>query len=132
MKNNSPAHDWVAYASEDLRLAEKILHEKGFLPHAIFHSHESCEKYLKGLLIQDNGEIPKIHKLDVLTKDLPVSEKDQLDLMNLGGILDSLYRFSRYPGVNIDETLWTGEAKKAVQAALKAEKIIRRYLEEQQ
>jgi HEPN domain-containing protein len=55
---------WFFLADEDLRAAE-ILSNHYPTPDSIicFHCQQSAEKYLKGFLLENNAEPPKIHDL---------------------------------------------------------------------
>jgi len=91
---NETAERWLAFAREDLRVAELALAE-GIFNQVCFHAQQCVEKAVKGWLEQQGGVPPRTHRMADLLMLLP------LDLMGeLSDGLRSLDRFyipTRYP-----------------------------------
>jgi HEPN domain-containing protein len=89
---------WFFLADEDLRAAE-LLAKHYPTPDSIicFHCQQSAEKYLKGFLVKNNTEPPKIHDLVEL---LELCEQIYPDFSAVESQCDFLNRYSvapRYP-----------------------------------
>lgn len=117
--------DWLKYAKKDIDLAEKLVFENGFVGHIIFLCHEAVEKYLKALLIFLGKEFPYVHDLETLAVRLPIPENDQVSLINIGIMLNTLYPAARYPG---RAPITIKDAKKAFEKAKEAETIVLKYM----
>jgi HEPN domain-containing protein len=90
------ATKWLKQAQHDLKMAEKNIGIKGY-DIAAFLAHQAVEKLMKCILILQEKEVPKTHKLDRLAQllDLPSDIADRiLDLTED-------YTLSRYPDVSI-------------------------------
>ena len=85
---------WFAFASEDLRDAEILFKNKSYKG-CILHCHQSLEKYLKGVIVENDKPIRKIHDLPTLLKDTGFNfPKEILDFTEE---LNAYYQPSRYP-----------------------------------
>ena len=65
---------WLKIAETDLGAAEVLL-DRGFLPNAIFCSHQVIEKLLKALWVEAHAEgfPPRTHDLTELAEDLALN-----------------------------------------------------------
>lgn len=89
---NEPARRWLAFADEDLRMAELAL-EEALWNQVCFHAHQCAEKSLKALAAERGESPPRTHTglTDLLTLlEGPVSEGLRS--------LESFYIPTRYPG----------------------------------
>src|SRR5215210_1205652 len=93
---------WRGFADGDLRTA-RILSERedaGSFAHVItFHAHQSAEKYLKGLLVANGEEPPRVHALPELLR-LAIMHAPDLDNRELRDAVNNLNGYfipSRYP-----------------------------------
>ena len=69
MKNSEVANEWFQFAKTDLESA-KFLTKMHPLPIEVicYHCQQSAEKYLKGYIALNGGNIVKIHDLVILNK----------------------------------------------------------------
>lgn len=67
------AVDWLEDAAEELETA-KYLYRGGREKPAAFHLHQSAEKALKALIIENTGSYPRTHDLVRLHKDSAAPE----------------------------------------------------------
>jgi len=69
MDHNSIAEEWFHYANSDFEAA-KFLQSMLPIPMEIicYHCQQSSEKYLKGFIAKNGGEINKTHDLITLNK----------------------------------------------------------------
>lgn len=68
------AEEWLEDAAEELETA-KYLHRGGREKPAAFHLHQSAEKALKALRIENTGSYPRTHDLIKLQKESDAPEK---------------------------------------------------------
>ena len=91
---NGPAERWLAFAREDLRVAEVVL-EEGIYNQVCFHAQQCAEKALKGALVHVGHVPPRTHSITDLLQLLPAgwfAEREQ-DIVGL----DDYYIPTRYP-----------------------------------
>ena len=92
MDNETIAHEWFRYAAQDLASANYL---QGMKPIPIeiicYHCQQSVEKYLKGFISLNGGNIQKTHDLVALNKTCSKYdstflkiEEDCLDLSDYG------------------------------------------------
>lgn len=82
---------WIMQAKADLRAAENSLKSKDY--HAsVFWSQQSVEKCLKGLIIEKEGKLYKIHDLVILGKRVGMPS----ELIQKSEKLSKVYIDSRY------------------------------------
>jgi len=118
---NETAERWLAFAREDLRVAEVVLDEAIF-NQACFHAQQCVEKALKSLLAHQSQTPPRIHAIADLLGLLPaewfVELRDGLLRM------DDYYIPTRYPDAlpgSLPEGLpGRAEAEEAVNLAHRA------------
>lgn len=87
--------NWLKIARNDLRVAETLFKE-GLCLNVIEHGHAALEKLIKGVLVEQNKNPPKIHNLLKLVS-LTLIENVQNDIKNTLEELDDLYFSTRYP-----------------------------------
>jgi HEPN domain-containing protein len=91
---NELARRWLAFAGEDLRMAELAFNES-LWNQVCFHSHQCAEKSLKALVAVRGGSTPRTHRLtDLLTL---IEEPDLEELAGDLRSLESFYMPTRYP-----------------------------------
>jgi HEPN domain-containing protein len=92
--NIEVARKWFKQAKHDLRLAEKNITIEGY-DIASFLAQQSVEKLLKSIFALEGKEIPRIHFIDDLSRQLGLSEEILDDVLDL----TADYTLSRYPDV---------------------------------
>jgi len=85
---------WLAFAHEDLRVAEIALPE-GLFNQVCFHSQQCVEKALKALLAQSAVSLPRTHAVSELINLLPSGWLS--GLREKLAHLDAYYIPTRYP-----------------------------------
>jgi len=85
---------WLAFAREDLRMAELALAE-GIFSQACFHAQQCAEKAIKGYLEQQKHSPPRTHRMADLLPLLPAGLMGELE--NSLRLLDRFYIPTRYP-----------------------------------
>lgn len=91
---NAAGERWLAFAREDLQMAELALTERIY-NQVCFHSQQCVEKCLKGMLADHGKTPPRTHSIVDLLGLLPV---DCLgDLRDDLGQMDIYYIPTRYP-----------------------------------
>ncbi len=84
---------WLQFAGEDLQMAELALQE-GIYNQVCFHSQQSAEKAVKGLLLFQGKTPPRTHLLgDLLTLLVSNPFTNSLEIQ----LLDRFYIPTRYP-----------------------------------
>ncbi len=87
---------WLAFAHEDLRVAELALNDDIF-NQACFHSQQCVEKALKGALTHHRGEtLPRTHSIAELLRLLPTEWFGDVRA-SLIETMDDYYIPTRYP-----------------------------------
>jgi HEPN domain-containing protein len=126
---NESARRWLAFADEDLQVAE-LTFGSSLWNQVCFHSHQCAEKALKALVAERSGNPPRTHRLtDLLT----LFEEPALD--ELAGelrLLEGFYIPTRYPdalpGMLLEALPGEQEAKEALTAARRVSDAIRGML----
>jgi HEPN domain-containing protein len=85
---------WMAFASEDLQMAEFALNAKIY-NQVCFHAQQCVEKVFKGLLAKLGRTIPRTHSITELLEKLP--QDWYPDLRDDLAMLDDFYIPARYP-----------------------------------
>lgn len=123
---NGLAERWLAFADEDLRMAQLALDER-LWNQACFHSHQGAEKSRKALVAERGGSTPRTHRLTDLMSLL--GGRIQEDLENELRSLEGFYISTRYPDAvpgSLPEGLPEEEdAREAFSAARKVSKVVR-------
>lgn len=83
MDNKDIAHEWFTFAKLDLDSA-KFLVNMSPLPVEVicYHCQQSAEKYLKGFIALNGGEILKTHDLLILNKECCEYDKTFMEIKN--------------------------------------------------
>ena len=123
---NEAARRWLAFADEDLQVAELAL-GSSLWNQVCFHSHQCAEKSLKALMAQRGGSPPRTHRLTDLLTLLEAPALDKLaDELRL---LEGFYILTRYPDAlptTLPEALpGEQEAKEALTAARRVSDAVR-------
>ena len=85
---------WRAKSREDLKTAE-ILIENDRLPEGAFFLQQSIEKALKSVIIEQEGDFPRIHDLVALGRRAGIPD----DLLETCKQISPAYTYARYPDV---------------------------------
>lgn len=89
------AADWLKAAERDLGLAE-VAARSGYHEGAAFHSQQSAEKAVKGLIQHLHGAV-RGHSITEMLRQLPSSLDLPGVILESGQKLDKVYVTSRYP-----------------------------------
>ena len=127
---NESARRWLAFAEEDLQVAELAFENSLWNP-VCFHSHQCAEKLLKALVVKKGGSPPRTHRLtDLLTLLEPPALDELADELRS---LEGFYIPTRYPdalpGALPESVLGKQEAKEALTAARRVSDAIRGVLQ---
>jgi HEPN domain-containing protein len=90
------ARRWLAFAEEDLRVAELVFGESLY-NQVCFHSHQTAEKTLKALVAYKSDDPPRTHRLTELLSLLERSEPVLKSFADELNALDAYYIPTRYP-----------------------------------
>ncbi len=126
---NESARRWLAFADEDLQVAE-LTFGSSLWNQVCFHSHQCAEKSLKALVAERGGNPPRTHRLTDLLTLLDDPALDELaDELRL---LEGFYIPTRYPdalpGMLLEALPGEQEAKEALTAARRVSDAIRGML----
>lgn len=80
---------------DDLAFAKADYQETGIARDACFLSHQSAEKYLKGYLLANKTEPPRIHQLLKLLDNIVASDESFRKLRKQARLLDNYYNPAR-------------------------------------
>ena len=118
---------WIAYADEDLRLAQYALQMESGCPCRLiaYHAQQCAEKYLKAFLIYHREDFPYTHNILTLL-ELCEKHADWVKDIEDAERLTAYAITTRYPGE--DEQVTPAEAKKAVETATKAKSTLHTLL----
>jgi len=116
---------WIAYAQEDLRAAEAMLHAKRWI-YVTFCCQQAIEKVVKGLygLYLDFDSIPRVHNIARLVNDFvdklpqPVTQ-EQSDFFD---VLTRYYLNNRYPDY-VEDLLEHTKGEHAKEVFAKAKEV---------
>lgn len=115
--------EWFRKANEDELGAISILkHQDAPAVLVCLHSHQTAEKYIKGLLVFYGMEFRKTHDLKALATLLESRVSDIFDLEDDMNVLNKFYPISRYPA-DVDEFSWA-DAEEAYAAARKIKDFV--------
>lgn len=118
----------MAFAKEDLRMADLAL-GVSLYNQVCFHGHQAAEKSLKALIVYNDADPPKTHRL---TELLILLQDEEPTLRELAGELRSLESYyipTRYPdalpGALPEGLPGEDEAQKALAAARRVSEAVR-------
>lgn len=121
------AEEWFLKANDDELSAKDILTDKeGAASTVCFLSQQMAEKYLKGYLVFEGEEFPKIHDLAKLIKLCQKIDFGFSDLKSDAQYLRGFYIATRYPG-DYPEFRWK-EAEQALEAATRIKEFVLKKL----
>lgn len=112
-------NDWTN-ANHTLKLGERCPTDT-----VCFHAQQCVEKYLKALLLDRRGEIPRTHSIKTLLALLPESCRPELTAEEQEFLSDFAV-FTRYPGDY--EEISLREAKRALRLARRVRSFIRKAI----
>lgn len=118
MNNNNLEYfkEWQKKADEDFESVKILLENYGIPAIICYHCQQVVEKYLKGYLVYNNVEFPKIHQLDLLLEETAKINKEFIDYADEVAPLNNYYIEARYP-MDMKEDISIDEAKVAFEAA---------------
>lgn len=91
------AKEWFDAAISDYQYAEVGLREEQIYPQIGFLSQQIAEKFIKGFLILQGVEPPRIHELPALLNECVKINAELGDLRDACELLTGFYIESRYP-----------------------------------
>ncbi len=91
------AKEWFDAAISDYQYAEVGLREEQVYPQVGFLSQQAAEKFIKGFLILQGIEPPRIHELPKLLNECVKINAEFEDLRDACELLTGFYVESRYP-----------------------------------
>ena len=99
MSNNNfqLAKEWIKKSQNDFKSAEILHKESGPTDVLCFHCHQAVEKILKGFLVFNKIEFPKVHDLIYLLRLCEKANKNFGNLKEKISFLNRYYIESRYP-----------------------------------
>lgn len=122
MKRNKLYLEWILKAQDDWRSAEILLKEDGSPNTICFLCQQTAEKYLKGYLVFEGKEFPKIHDLESLLKLCLKIDPKFKTIKNETKFLSNFYITTRYPGDYPE--LSPKDAEEAFQKAIKIKDFV--------
>jgi HEPN domain-containing protein len=90
------AERWMAFAREDLRMAELAMRE-GIFNQVCFHCQQCAKKAVKSLIAAQGASIPRTHRLTDLLEGVAPGENPIKHLAADIKLLDRYYIPTRYP-----------------------------------
>jgi HEPN domain-containing protein len=120
---------WLKFAKENLLFAKAGM-EQDFSPyHSIcFMCQSSAEKYLKSFLIWNDWELRKLHDLSVLLEFCCEYDLSFEDFYSDCELLNEYIIAARYPTDISFESITKKDAEKAIEAAEKIQKHVKRKI----
>lgn len=115
-------HQWLAYAEEDLRLAQYGLTMPSSCPYRLiaYHGQQCAEKYLKAYLVLNEIDFPYTHNIRSLLK---LCTKEWTKELTEAERLTPYAVTTRYPGE--DEEVTKEEAEHAIHIATHLRQVVR-------
>lgn len=109
--------EWLRYAEQDLRLAERAVQDGTPSYHTIcFLCQSAAEKFLKGYLIARGWTLEKTHDIVALLKLCAEHDPTWANLAPDGAVLNEYIVAGRYPGDIVFEDIGKAEAEEALEA----------------
>ena len=126
---NESARRWLAFADEDLQMAE-LAFGNSLWNQVCFHSHQCAEKSLKALVAERGGSPPRTHRLTDLLTVLEATAFDELadELRSLEGFYIPTRYPDALPGTLLEALPGEQEAQEALTAARSVSDAIRGML----
>ncbi|MFH1187683.1 MAG: HEPN domain-containing protein [bacterium] len=121
--NKILAGDWFKKAQDDELSCEDILDDRRGAPSTVcFLSQQLAEKHLKGYLVYQGKQFPKIHQLDRLIKLCKETNATFEEVKEEAEYLTGFYVATRYPG-DYPDFFWD-DAEKAFESACRIKKFV--------
>lgn len=95
--NKILAKEWFDAAESDYQYAQVGLKEETVFPQIAFLSQQVAEKYLKGFLVLNGIEPPRIHELPKLPDECVKIDSKLEELRDACELLTGFYIEARYP-----------------------------------
>ncbi len=95
--NSQLAKEWIIKSQNDFKSATILFKENGPTDSLCFHCHQAVEKALKGFLVFNKKEFPKIHDLIHLLNLCEKIDKDFENFKQETSFLNRFYIETRYP-----------------------------------
>jgi len=93
---------WIEKADHDLGTALVIReHLPEYYDTIAFHCQQAVEKYLKGWMVFNNMEVPRIHDLTVLLQHISTVVEIEEELFRMASLLNAFSVDIRYPEIII-------------------------------
>jgi len=109
--------EWLLYAQENLRVAEREMREEMPAYHTIcFLCQSAAEKFLKGYLIAQGWALERTHDIAVLLELAARYDEEWRTLAEDGAVLNEYIVAGRYPGDLAFEVIGEIEASEALVA----------------
>lgn len=89
-------NEWLVFARQDYLAAKRLMDDECLANIVLFHCHQCIEKVFKGVLEEQDIDIPKIHNTAKLYGLLSQHIDSKISLEELE-FIDSVYTESRYP-----------------------------------
>lgn len=102
LNNQVLAKEWFVLGESDLNYAEIGLREEKIFPQVAFLSQQTAEKYLKGFLVLNGIEPPRIHELPKLLDECVILKPKLEKLRDACELLTGFYVETRYPSDILD------------------------------
>lgn len=123
LQNNSKsAKEWIIKSQNNLKSAGILYRENGPSDSICFHCQQTVEKILKGFLVFNKKEFPKVHDLIHLLNLCKKIDKSLEGLEDEVSFLNRYYVETRYPS---EVAIYSkDECKKALEATQKVNQFI--------
>lgn len=120
---------WLAFAEDDIRMAEHAMKLKSNAPYRIiaFHAQQCAEKYLKAYLVYHNIDFPYTHSIRRLL-DLCARYADWVNNIVDAKELTPYATTARYPGE--EDVVTPAEAERAIKLANNVRRRVRAALKD--
>ncbi|MFZ3382601.1 MAG: HEPN domain-containing protein [Candidatus Methanoperedens sp.] len=121
------ANTWIAFAEEDLRMAQYSITMKNAIPYRLiaFHAQQCAEKYLKAYLVFKSVDFPYTHDIFRLL-ELCAENADWAEKLEDAKRLTLYAITTRYPGT--EDGVTRDEALHAIDLASLVRDVVRNAL----
>ncbi|MFA4935217.1 MAG: HEPN domain-containing protein [Candidatus Methanoperedens sp.] len=118
---------WIAFAEEDLRMAQYAITMKNDVPYRLiaFHAQQCAEKYLKAYLVFKRVDFPYTHDIFRLL-ELCAEHADWAGIIEEAKRLTLYAITTRYPGT--EDKVTGDEALNAINLASRVRQVVRSAL----
>ena len=110
---------WIAFAKENLLVAQTIIHEEYAPYHTVcFMCHSAAEKYLKAFLLLNDRPLKKTHDLSNLLDECLLVDSRLKMLYDYCELLNNYAITGRYPEELSIETISETNANEAIDSVI--------------